>query len=98
REARLRGDVLERAVAVVAIEHARRRLVVVGVAVRAVAGLLLAAVAVPLEAPQDVTRDEQVEAAVVVVVEEPRARAPTRAAHAGPGGDVGEGAVAVVAV
>ena len=80
------------------IEDVGHALEVVGVAVGAVARLLLAAVAVVLEAPLHVARDEQIELAVVVVVEEPGARAPAAGRHAGPRGDVGERAVAVVAV
>src|SRR6185295_4995664 len=64
----------------------------------AVTGLLLAAIPVRLERPLHVPGDEQVEPSVVVVVEEARARAPAGAADAGAGGDVTEGAVAVVAV
>ena len=45
----------------------------------------------------EVIGDEQIEVAVAIVVEERRARAPERIAHARRGGDVGERAVAVVA-
>ena len=73
--------------------------VVVGMAIGAIAWLLLAAVAVGLKAPLHVARDEQIELAVVVVVEEPRARAPP-ASRDTPArlGHVGERAVAVVVI
>ena len=64
----------------------------------AVAGLLLAAVAIRSEAPFDVARDEQIEPAVVVVVEEAGAGAPAACRDAGALRHVGERAVAIVAI
>src|ERR1700756_1015530 len=46
----------------------------------------------------DEAADEEVEAAIVVVVEPDRARGPSGSGHAGLFGYVGEGAVAIVAI
>ena len=66
--------------------------------IRPVAGLLLAAVTVVLKRPLHVARDEQIEAAVVVVVEEAGARAPAAARDTGPARHVAERTVTVVAI
>ena len=66
--------------------------------VGAVTGLLLPAIPVGPEAPIHVASDEEVEPAVVVVVEEPGARAPSAGRHTGAFRDVGERAVAIVAI
>ena len=92
------GHVGERAVAVVAIEDVGDPVEVVGMTVGAVAGLLLPAIAVVLERPVEIAGDEQIEPAVVVVIEEAGARAPSAGGDAGLPGDVGERAVPVVAI
>ena len=71
---------------------------IVRVAVGAVARLLLPAMAVVLEGPLEITGDEQIEVAVVVVVEEPGAGTPPAGTDAGAGGHVGERAIALVAI
>src|SRR5437879_12975994 len=67
-------------------------------AVGAAAGLMLAAEPVLIETPVQVARHKQVQPAVVVVVEEARARAPAPGCQAGPRSDIGESAITVVAV
>src|SRR6266536_4414601 len=67
-------------------------------AVSAAAGLMLAAEPVLIETPVEIARHKQVQPAVVVVIEEARARAPAPGCHAGPRGGIGESAIAVVAV
>ena len=98
RDGRLRRHVGERAVAVVAIQDIRNRIEVVRVAVRPVAGLLLPAITVLLEAPVEVAGDEQVELPVVVVIEEARACAPATALDACAIRHVGKRSVAHVPV
>ena len=82
------GHVGERAVAVVVIQQVSDAREIVGMAVGAAAGLVLAAEAVLVEAPLQITRHEQVEPAVIVEVEEPGAGAPSAGRDAGPRGDV----------
>ena len=98
RDAGLRRDVGERAVAVVAVQEVRRGIEIVRVTVGAVAWLVLAAMAVLLEAPLQIAGHEQIEAAVVVVVEEPGAGAPSVSRDPCTGRDVGERAVSLVAI
>src|SRR5205085_2816030 len=98
RDAGLLGDVGERPVPGVVEQQVGHALIVVRMAVGAVTGLLLAAAAVGGERPGHVARDEQVEQAVVVVVEEAGAGAPAAAANARPLRHVRKGAVAVVAI
>ena len=90
--------VAEGAVSVVVIEDVRDARIVVGMAIRTVAGLLLSAIPIGLEGPVHVARDEQVELSVVVGIEETGARTPAAAAHARARGHVGESAISVVAV
>ncbi len=100
RDSRLGRDVRERAVAVVAVERVRERLVVFRIAVGA--QLAGQAYRVLVHFPLAVVRDEQIEQAVVVVVQPGRGGGPHllaaqgRALHPGFVGDVGEGAVAIV--
>src|SRR5205085_10282674 len=90
--------VRERPVAVVGELRVWYAPIVVRMAVGAMAWPLLAAAPVGGERPVDVARDEQVEGAVVVVVEEAGAGTPAAAADPGALRHVGEGAVAVVAI
>ena len=96
------GDVGERAVAVVAQERVRQGLEDVRVAVDAVPLLSPAAPVVRVlgEGPLEVVRDEEVQPAVVVEIQEGRARLQGVARHrdARPGGHVGEAPVALVVV
>ena len=101
-DARAFGDVVEGAVALVAVERvgaagqpgrtARDRDALVAAEAGIGRGRLR-------EIEVDVVGDEEIEPSVAVVVEEGGARAPSRAwcGEAGAGGDVGERAVAVVA-
>src|SRR5207247_2877032 len=98
RAALLRVTVGEGTVRVVVVQDVRGPLVVVGMAIGAVAGLLVPALPVVLERPVHISGDEEVELAVVVEVEEAGARAPAAGPHSGARGDVAKGAVAVVAV
>ena len=102
READLLRDVGKGAVAVVAQQRVWQRLKDARVAVDAVAGLAPPApdVGLACEGPIEVVRDEEVEPAVVVVVEKRRARLQrvTRHGHARGGRNVLEPAVALVVI
>ncbi len=76
-DARILRDVGECAVTIIPEKDVGDAFEVVGMAVSLVTGFPLAAVNVLLEGPIQIAAHEQVELAVVVVVEEARARAPT---------------------
>src|SRR5207247_9403191 len=95
RAALLRVTVGEGTVRVVVVQDVRGPLVVVGMAIGAVAGLLVPALPVVLERPVHVSGDEEVELAVVVEVAEAGPRAPSPGPHPGPRGDVAQLALAV---
>ena len=97
-DTRLLRNVGEGAVAVIVIQNVGDAVIVVGMTVGTVAGLLLPAVAVGLETPIQVARNEDVELAVVVVIEEPGTRAPAAGCNTGCLGDIGKRAVSVVMV
>src|SRR5207245_4640306 len=82
-DTRLLRNVGEGAVAVIVIQNVGDAVIVVGMTVGTVAGLLLPAVAVGFETPIQVARDEDVELAVVVVIEEPGTRAPAARSNRG---------------
>ena len=84
RDGRRGRHIGERPIAVVVEQQVGHALEVVRMAVRPVARLFPAAVTVVLKRPLHVARDEQIEAAVVVVVEEAGAGAPAAARDAGP--------------
>ena len=63
-----------------------------------ISGLLFAARDALLKGPAEIPADEQIEFAVIVVVEEARARAPARRRYACLGGHILERAVAPVPV
>ena len=88
----------EGAIAVVPVQHARRRLEDARDAVEALTELVVAAEDVAGERKLHEAAQEQIELAVVVVVEPHRARRPSWRRQAGLVGDVREGAVAVVAI
>src|SRR6202044_1504608 len=79
-------------------EPVGQRLKDIRLAVVALAGLATAAEDIFLFAEIGETADEEIEAAVVVVVEPHGAGGPSRRTHTCLGGDVGEGAVAVVPI
>ena len=89
--------VLEGAVPLVAEEQDRLRVEDVGMAVAPHLLLQVAADLVVRQREIDVVDHQQVEIAVVVDVREGRRGAPEGIGDAGLGGDVGEGAVAIVA-
>ena len=94
RPARLR-HILKRPVAFV-VEQGRA---LAFVALRRAVGLVLVierAILIGLDRPLDVVGDEQVELAVVVIVEPHRAGGESRVGHTGLRGDVGEFAVAQI--
>src|SRR5882762_3417993 len=97
-DSRLGGNVGEGAVAIVAVENVGNTVIVVGMTIGAVTRSALAAVAVGAKSPIDVTGHEQVELAVIVVVEESGARAPPAGGDSGRFRDVGERAISVVVV
>ena len=90
--------VREGAIAVVMKNKVRNSVELVGMAVSAIAGLVLAAKNVGAEVPFQVAGNDQIEAAVAIIVDKTRARAPTAAAHAGLCSNVGKGAVAVIVI
>src|SRR5205085_6537704 len=71
---------------------------IVGVAVSAAPGPDHSAKAMVRETPFQIPGDEQIEPAVIVVVEEPGAGAPARGSDARPCRHVSEGAVAVIVI
>ncbi len=97
-DASLRGNVGKCSVAVVVIEDVGGASKIVGVTVGAQAGFLFSAIAVVPEAPIYITGHEEVEAAVVVVIEEPGARAPSAGGNSSAIRDVGERAIPIVVV
>src|SRR5580700_11005210 len=83
----LLADVFECAIAAIAIKDVRGR----GEFGRRTVRLPLASANLAvLRVPEHVSRDEQVQVAVVVVIEEARGTAPASRLHAGFGGHVGE--------
>ena len=88
----------ERAVAVVAIEDVGQSLEVVGVTVSAIPRLGFPTVSIGTKGPVHVARDEEVEPAVVVVVQESGAGAPLSRSHSGDFRHVDERAVPVVTI
>jgi hypothetical protein len=67
-------------------------------AVRAITGPLLSAIAVGLKVPIQVTCDEQVQFAVIVIVKESRARAPSASTYSCLLCHISKGAVPVIVV
>src|SRR5207244_2650712 len=92
--ARAVGDVRERSVTVVVIQHRYRARVVGGIA--GVMDAALAADSVLGRAPIQIVTDEQVEATVAVVIEPGGACPPRRLRDPGPAGDLGKMAVVVL--
>src|SRR5208283_4126926 len=89
------ADVLERAVATIVIEQISRS----GKFTRWAVGLPTAAAdLVVIGVPFHVTGHEEIQMAVVVVIEEARGTRPAPASDAGLGGHIGEGAIAIVVV
>ena len=80
------------------IEDVRDALEIVGVAVGPQAGFLFSTIAVVPEAPIHITGHEEVEVAVIVVIEEPGARTPSASDNSGALRYVGERAVPIVMV
>src|SRR5579863_6449727 len=67
--------------------------------VRTIARPMLAAVKVILGRPLDVIGDHQIQPAILVVIKPPGASGPSAlVGHASLGGDIGEGAVAIVVI
>src|SRR5579864_8398618 len=67
--------------------------------VRTIARAMLAAVKIIFRRPLDVIGDHQIQPAVLVVIKPPGASGPSAlVGHPGLGGDIGEGAVAIVVV
>src|SRR4029453_6308740 len=91
------GNVLERAVATVPVEAVGQAFEIARVAVDADATRLVAAIAPSLGRPADVIDHQQVEPAVVVVVEPPAGGGPLTAADGSAIGDVFERSVATIA-
>src|SRR3989442_723439 len=70
----------------------------IGVAVSPVAGLVFAAINVGAEVPLRIPCNNEVEPAIAVVIYEGRACAPTAAADARLGSDIGESPVAIIVI
>src|SRR2546430_7562192 len=96
--ASLRGNVGKCSVPIIVIEDVRDALEIVGVAVGPQAGFLFSTIAVVPEAPIHITGQEEVEVAVIVVIEEPGARTPSASDNSGALRYVGERAVPIVMV
>jgi len=96
-DATLLGNIRERSVSVVVKHEVRDRFELVGVAIGAIAGTVFATVNFR-EVPLHITTDDQIQPPIAVVVNEARARAPSAAAHACLGRNIGERAVAVVVI
>src|SRR5207302_489908 len=92
------GDIGERAVAIVVIEDVRHAVVIVGMTVGAETGSLLSAIAIRLKGPVHISSNQQIEFAVIVVIEESSACAPSSRAHTRPLGDIGKRPIAIVVV
>ena len=89
----------EGSVVIIVVELGLLPFVVAGMAVGAIAGPVLAAPEIVLGRPLDVVGDQQVEPAVLVVIEPSGAGGPSAFVRdAGFGGDVGESSVAVVVI
>ena len=89
----------ESAVVIVVVELGFLSLVIVGIAVRAIAGAAFAAPEICFRRPFDVIGDNEIEPAVLVVIKPARAGGPSAfIGDAGFGGDVGESSVTVVVV
>src|SRR5260370_1106372 len=97
RDATLLRNIRERPVSVVVKHEVRDRFELVWVAIGAIAGTVFTTVNFR-EVPLHITTDDQIEPPIAVVVNEARARAPSAAAHACLGRNIGEGAVAVVVI
>src|SRR5205085_860697 len=93
-----RGNVGERAVAVVVIQDVGHPVISIGVPIGAETWFVLPAVPVVVKTPIHIAGDEEVELSVVVFIEESGARAPSAGGDSGPPGDVGERAVPIVVV
>src|SRR5439155_827561 len=96
--ARRVGHILEAAFAVVVKEDVRDALKIVGMAVGPQARFLFSTIAVVPEAPIHITGHEEVEVAVIVVIEKPGARTPSASDNSGAFRYVGERAVPIVMV
>ena len=93
------ADIGESAVAVVVIERWRLAVEIVGMAIAAHARAAVATIEVALRRPVDVVGDDEIESAVIVVIEPRGARCPpSRVLHACLRGHIGEGAVAIVVI
>src|ERR1700730_2175164 len=92
-------NISEGAVSIVVIENIRQAVVVIWVAVGTNAvRRSFPTEAIRLKRPVDVARHKQVKLPVIVVIEEPRARAPATTFDAGFFGDIGKGSIAVVVI
>src|ERR1700678_3682948 len=89
------ADVFESAIAAVAVRNIGGRREFAG---RAVGLPFLAADLAGLGVPQHVPGNEQIQVAIVVVIEEPRRTGPATGRYAGFGSDVGEGAIAIIVI
>ncbi len=97
RQTNLLADLREMAIAVIVKHERGDGLKNVGMAVGAKAFLVLAAPDV-IEVPLHIAQDHQVEQAVVIKVYPRRAGGPAAASDSGCFGDVGERAVAIIAI
>src|SRR4029077_11096617 len=79
-------------------DEIRNGVKLIRMAVSSITGFALTAENVGAEIPLHIARDDQIEPAIPIVVDETRARTPSAAAHARFGGNVGEAAVAVVVI
>src|SRR5580693_8991881 len=89
------ADVFECAIAAIAIKEICGRW---ELSWRAIGLPLAPAYFAVLRIPHHVARDQQIQVAVIVVIEKAGGAAPTASLHSGFGGDVFKGAVAIVVV
>src|SRR5207302_4224579 len=98
-KSRLLRDVGKRAIPIVVVQDVAQAVVVVWMTVGANAVRRpFSAVPVVLKCPINVSGDEQIELPIIVIVEEPCARAPATTSDSGSFGDIGEGSIAIVVV
>src|SRR5207244_4777244 len=98
RDSGFLGNIRKRSVSIVVIENVGHTFVIVRMAVSTISRPLLSAKAVGFEAPVHITCDEEIELAVVVVIEEPCAGAPAACTDSGFSGHVSKRSVSIVVI
>src|SRR5213078_3649371 len=92
------GNICESSITVVVKNKMGNRTELVGMAIGAIAGLVLSAVNVGSVVPLDIAADDQIEPAIAIVIDETSTRASATATHTSFRGDIGEGPIAIVVI